>query len=621
MGFINQIENLAQLAYENSELGLWAWRPKTGEFDFDKKWCQMTGVDYESAPRLVKTWKDQVHPEDLALVLEKANVMLSQGKENWENIHRLRQPNGKWRWVLSRIKVAEYFEDKSAALVIGTHTDISVFKEQETFTEELQTIGQIGGWFLDLKTQKLTWTSGTYAIHQLCSETPLETNRLIDFYIPEDRERIQRAFEDCVNGKSFRGRFQLLDSKQVQKWVEVTGRPDIDANGAICGVSGTIQDVSTLARQELEIRAQKDRLETLMQNTPGMVYQFVLEPNGKMYFSYVSQKAFDIYELQPQDFKANPSVMLEMADVDDRDGLRLAIAESAKTMQPFNWRGRIHTGTGKTKWIHARSVPFHEPNDIIRWDGVVIDVTREEEMAQKIKQEQVLMVQQSKLISLGEMAAGVAHEINNPLAIVTGKIQTIGAIRHDDVQFARSLEICLKSLNRISKIIKSLQKFSRSGQLTDRANHSIRQIIDDVILLTQPKALRAQIEISTQIDADIVFKCNLVELEQVFINLINNGIDAAQEGQQNPNWVKIHTFHRGADFILQIIDSGPGISPAIRERMYEPFMTTKPVGLGTGLGLSIVKGILDQHSVTIQINEQVPWTCFELNFQTASVNN
>ena len=106
--------------------------------------------------------------------------------------------------------------------------------------------------------------------------------------------------------------------------------------------------------------------------------------------------------------------------------------------------------------------------------------------------------------------------------------------------------------------------------------------------------------------------CNEIEIEQVLVNLVNNGIDAVETKEER--WIKIEIQESENEIILRVQDSGPGIPSAVAEKLFQPFFTTKPVGEGTGLGLSIIKGILDEHKAKIQLLKDHPNTCFQITF-------
>ena len=241
-------------------------------------------------------------------------------------------------------------------------------------------------------------------------------------------------------------------------------------------------------------------------------------------------------------------------------------------------------------------------------------------MAQKVKfqqseldRERANMAQQAKLLSLGEMAAGIAHEINNPLAIVAGSAGQLNRFKSNPEKFASKIEAIQKASGRISKIIGGLKKFSRSSQGVSYSNHSLSEIVRESLILTSIKSNRHNTPVSADFKTESLIQCDEVEIEQVIINLINNATDAVKE--RDEKWVKIEVAEDALSVVFRITDSGLGISEAVHNKIFEPFFTTKPVGEGTGLGLSITKGILDQHNATIVLVPHVLNTCFEIRFQ------
>jgi signal transduction histidine kinase len=214
--------------------------------------------------------------------------------------------------------------------------------------------------------------------------------------------------------------------------------------------------------------------------------------------------------------------------------------------------------------------------------------------------------------SLGEMSAGMAHEINNPLAIIAGNIHLLRTPNFDPQKIPGKLEGIANATMRIEKIVKGLKKFSRFDQLPQRKRCDLKKIVDDALELAGPMAERYGIPFSAAIDEGMFIDCDPLEIEQVIINLVNNGVYAVRSAPER--WVSLEGFIDESQAVLRISDSGNGIPTDVEAKLFQPFFTTKPVGEGTGLGLSIAKGILDQHGATIQINRGGPNTCFELRF-------
>jgi len=221
-------------------------------------------------------------------------------------------------------------------------------------------------------------------------------------------------------------------------------------------------------------------------------------------------------------------------------------------------------------------------------------------------------IQNAKLASLGEMSAGIAHEINNPLAIIQANASLLLRHINDPVKLTEKIESIQKSCTRISKIISGLRKFSRSGETVQYQATSISVIANEALLLTDNYAKGNSVSLQIEINSTSAIFCNEVEIEQVFINLINNAIDAVKDLPEK--WVKLSVFDDGDNAVVRVLDSGKGIPEAIREKLFQPFFTTKQVGAGTGLGLSITKGILDEHKATISVDTHSSNTCFEIRF-------
>lgn len=246
--------------------------------------------------------------------------------------------------------------------------------------------------------------------------------------------------------------------------------------------------------------------------------------------------------------------------------------------------------------------------------SLLYDMTRQSELKARelLDTERISKIRMAKLASLGEMAAGVAHEINNPLAIVVGTVRTLPKFVGESADLRTRIDAIEKATERIAKIVRSLRKFSRSS---DRSQYHVKRLTDivgEALTLTDAKAKRHSTLVSVKSDADGAIFCDEIEIEQVLVNLISNGIDAAKA--RDERWVSISIMESDFQVVLKIMDSGSGIPPEVQDRLFQPFFTTKGVGEGTGLGLSIVKGILDDHRATIEVVTSEKNTCFQITF-------
>lgn len=262
--------------------------------------------------------------------------------------------------------------------------------------------------------------------------------------------------------------------------------------------------------------------------------------------------------------------------------------------------------------IHAMVSSFSNDTYIL----FLRDITDLVNQKNELKSKDAMIAHASKLSTIGEMSAGIAHEINNPLTAISLHTSVIEKIAGDPEKLKAKIASINKSISRIQKIADGLRRFSRNSNETQNSNESIAKIVSESITLIESKIKKFDITVISEINEHHQILCDSMEIEQVVINLVNNSIDAIKDLEKR--WIRIETRSCDSNIKLQIHDSGFGISTEIENKMFQAFYTTKELNEGTGLGLSIVKGILDRHNATIKINREFPNTCFEITFPNSS---
>jgi PAS domain S-box-containing protein len=362
---------------------------------------------------------------------------------------------------------------------------------------------------------------------------------------------------------------------------------------------------------DVTLQFQKDKLIAgIVANSPGMTYQYKMSKDGLITFPFVSSKIYDIYEITKDDLILDPGLLQKAIHPEDSESLQVASFKSAETLEIFEWKGRIVTPSKKIKWISIKGVPHKERGGSLVWDGIVLDITQEVELQLEIAQIRMRATHSAKLASLGEMSAGVAHEINNPLTIILGMSKLLANSFDNPESFARKIREIDKSVMRIAKIVNGLKRFARVEVTSKKEIHCIQNIISSMDVYIELKSKTSSTEFIINSSSLSPILCDALEIEQVMINLINNSLDAIKF--KSNKWINIQIYDRAPYLIIRVTDSGNGIEKEILSKLFDPFFTTKEVGEGTGLGLSISLGIIKDHGGDLLIISDCPNTCFEI---------
>jgi two-component system NtrC family sensor kinase len=222
----------------------------------------------------------------------------------------------------------------------------------------------------------------------------------------------------------------------------------------------------------------------------------------------------------------------------------------------------------------------------------------------------VQVIEAGKLASIGELAAGIAHEINNPVAIMVEEAGWMeDLLEEEELKESQNMDEFRRSLKQIGiqgvrckEITHKLLSFARK---TDPVQHDIQvnDTIEEILSICDQRSKFSNIRIQTELDSDLpLVSASPSELQQVLMNLINNAIDAMGSGG---GLLEVRSRLEGDRVVVDIADTGHGISDGVMSRMFEPFFTTKPVGKGTGLGLSICYGIIKKLGGNLTVDSSV----------------
>jgi signal transduction histidine kinase/CheY-like chemotaxis protein len=277
-------------------------------------------------------------------------------------------------------------------------------------------------------------------------------------------------------------------------------------------------------------------------------------------------------------------------------------------IQPIRWKGQL-IGAFSVLWL--REAHRFTPEELRLTEGIALQGALAVENSRlyegvkqqmtELKQTQAQLVQSTKLAAIGELAANIAHEINNPLTTVLGFASFIAERLKADDPMREELTLIQDEASRARDIVRDLLQFSRQRDFMPETA-SLNSVLEQVITMVRRQGALGPVTVREQYAADLPdVEVDISRIKQVFLNIINNAVYVMPDG----GTLTIRTIAGGRGVRVEIEDTGPGIAPEHRDRIFDPFFTTKPEVSGTGLGLSVSLGIVQSHGGTIEVASEL----------------
>jgi PAS domain S-box-containing protein len=407
------------------------------------------------------------------------------------------------------------------------------------------------------------------------------------------------------------------------------------------------------------LRISEARFKKFADNIPGVIYQLRTTADGHASMPYVSSGCNHLYGIKANELISGQKSLRDFEHPDDTLAINQAMFFAAQNIMPFRHEWRIITASGQEKWVQVASQPELQENGDLLWDGVVLDISdrkraeaerqkKSEELTvalQELQQTQIQLVQNEKMSALGNLVAGVAHEMNNPLGFIAASLKQTKPTLEDVITHLKlyreafqnpgeeildhaeeiDLDYTLEDLpkvmdtmeiacDRLKNISTSLRTFSRADK-DYKVLFQIHKGIDSTILILKHRLKanehRPEIEVITKYGDLPEIECFPGQLNQVFMNILANAIDVLEESniglsfaeiKDNPNQITITTLLENNQVKITIADNGQGMTEEVRQQIFEHLFTTKTVGKGTGLGLAIARQIVvEKHGGNIEV--------------------
>jgi len=266
--------------------------------------------------------------------------------------------------------------------------------------------------------------------------------------------------------------------------------------------------------------------------------------------------------------------------------------------EPFEKEARLRRADGAYRWFLLRAVPLRdERGNVVKWYGTTTDIEDRKRAEEALLEAQANLARITRVVAMGELAAAIAHEVNQPLAaIVTNGnfcLRELTGGRQNVAKLREAIAEIVNDGTRASTVISRIRSLLVKGA-PDRAELDINEVIQDVTRLLRNELSRNRVSLRTDLAADLPRPlADRVQVQQVLINLIMNGIDAMRNLTDQPRELFIKSAKSPDGVLVQIQDSGSGLDPEQVGQVFEPFFTTKPEGIG--MGLSISRSIVESH--------------------------
>jgi len=420
---------------------------------------------------------------------------------------------------------------------------------------------------------------------------------------------------------------RLIHKSGQMRWARNTVVPRRDENGNVIAYDGLIRDITARKTAEEKLLKSEAFYHSLVESLP----HHILRKDLNERFTFANQKFCQLLGkpleqiVGKTDFDFFHPDLAAKYQADDRQVIKNGkIFETVEVNQAPG---------GEQRYVNVIKSPIHDPQgNVIGIQGIFWDITErmraEEELRKahedlrkshaELKAAQLLLIQAAKMESVGTLAAGVAHEVKNPLATITMGLNYIEKnVSKPDKNMTMVLSEIRDAIGRADKITRSLLDFAATRQLDVRAD-DLNRVLEQTLTLMRHELNKQKIELVTQFAPDLPrVSIEKHQIQQVFVNLFMNAVHAMSGGgtlmvrtSKMRTVRSSHTegtrssaqFYLGDTVVLaEIEDTGPGIPPENLEKIFDPFFTTKPTGIGTGLGLSVSKKIIELHGGTIEI--------------------
>jgi two-component system, LuxR family, sensor kinase FixL len=416
---------------------------------------------------------------------------------------------------------------------------------------------------------------------------------------PDDLQTCLKVYTEAFDArKSFVMQYRLRRHDGEYRWVSDEGVARHDAQGNFVGYVGSCVDVTELINKDEALRESEERMRLAAEAVHLGIWEWDLRKDEAWVTS--ARRAFWGW---PASGKITLEHFISRVHPDDRNRIRQEIDDAIHKGKDYDSEYRAILSDGSVRWMSTRAtVKFDENGKPARLLGISIDITARKQAELEVLQHREELGHLSRVAAMGELAASIAHELNQPLSGITSNASAGQRfIDRGDVDL-RELRDLLGDIvadgRRAGDVIRGIQRMVKKGAPA-RQRVNVNDLVMNVVHMVNPDAVLHSCEMETLLDPNLPpIEGDPIQLQQGLINLVINAFDAMRDTPLSGRKIVIATERNGDGTICTSVrDYGVGISEEARERLFEQFFTTKAEGLGMGLG--IVRSIVESHGGTV----------------------
>jgi PAS domain S-box-containing protein len=588
-----------------SHTSSWAWDVRLQEFVYlSPEVYHLFGFDPEGDLLSPQSFQDRIVPEDRDLIVEMARNAVRE-KRDFEVEFRVDVPDGRTRYVNS-VGHPLVGADGGVTELVGTHIDVT---EQRLAREALQEA------FDEIKKSEdrlrlvidtiptLVWRASPEGIPDFLNQPALDyTGLSLDqaetgwprAFHPDDKKGMLVKWS-AIRASGVRGgleaRLRRFDG--AYRWFLFEAEPLRDGVGNIVKWYGAATDIQNRRQTEEELRRSEAKLAEAQRvsRTGSFVW------NVSTGEQFGSREFFRIlgYD-QPRSVTSD--MILERAHPEDRARVERTMERSARDGKDIDYEHRLLMPDGSVKYVHVVAHAVSDQADQLEFIGAVVDVTEAKQAEERLHKAQAELAHVTRVTTLGELTASIAHEVNQPLAALVANAEAglrwLDREAPDLAAVRRSVEWVINDGIRASEVIRRVRALAKKAEI-ENVPLGINGAIGEVVALLHRELSLDRVSLRTVLAPNLpTILGDRVQLQQVIINLVMNGIEAMLQVTDRPRELVIRSGQEDTQHVLvSITDCGVGISAEDANRLFNAFFTTKSGGMG--MGLAICRSIVEAH--------------------------